>query len=74
LSSGVLGAPHNPHAQAPLGRAISSGSITYPSQQNVNQRTAVVDLSPSGPESPVSGTLRLTEVKYGVKVIFPRST
>ena len=68
LSSGVLSAPTNPQAQASSGRAISGESIVYP-HHKFNQRTAVVKLSPSGPDSLVSGTLRLTEVKYGVKVI-----
>ena len=67
LSSDVFSAPTNPHAQASLSRSIPGGSLVYPNQDS-NQRTAVVELSPSGPDSPVSGTLRLTEVKYGVKV------
>ena len=54
------------------GRAISSGNgqiITYPTHDtDVHQRTAVVELSPSSLEHPVTGTLRLTEVKFEVQV------
>ena len=54
------------------GRAISSGNgqiITYPTHDtDVHQRTAVVELSPSSLEHPVTGPLRLTEVKFEVQV------
>ncbi len=54
------------------GRAIASGNgqiITYPTHDtDVHQRTAVVELTPSSLEHPVTGTLRLTEVKFGVQV------
>jgi hypothetical protein len=58
----------------PDGRSISnpseSGQIIYPTHDDTesNERTAVVELSPSNLERPVTGYLRLTEVKYGVQV------